>query len=159
MRLGPITGGRRRIEPTRRAILALCAVVPMILLARFPLAGAAFTAQTSNGNQASTLVIAPPTNVDADLALVVLPPSCRATVTWEPSATPGVTDYEVVLVSQLSGSVLGGPWVVSGTTHTDRRLPLSLLGSPWEWRVRSLYKGWHSEWRTGTGNEQIACLL
>ena len=155
------SGGDRRasVGGVRRLLLLVGGIVPLLALAQAPISDASFVATTANTSAASTMVIDPPSNVEADLALVVIPPSCRAFVSWDASETPGVTSYEVVRVNSSTGAVLEGPWTVTGTSTTDSALPLALLAPTWEWRVRSLHLGWHSAWSAGIPSEFVACLL
>lgn len=140
-----------------RASLALLAVG---VFWQMPVSSAAFVATTVNpGNGASTLAVAPPGSVTATLSLNVLPPSCRASLAWTASTTPGVTGYEIVRLDMPSETVVGGPWTTAGLTRVDTPVPLWLLGGSDEWRVRSVFGTWRSSWATATVSNPLLCLI
>lgn len=140
-------------------MLSLLATLGVLLVAGLPTSGAAFVASTLNlGNQASTMVIEPPTAVTIDLDFQLLPPKCSATIVWTASSAPSVASYEVVRVSIATGTVLEGPWIVTGTSTVDDDLPLLFPGAPWEWRVRSIDGDWRSEWAVATADVGVLCV-
>ena len=147
----------------RRTIAFVIATVLLTALSTATLktSDAAFVATTSNDDNAITaLTVAPPTAVDAVMSLNVLPLlTCRVELSWVASTTPGVTGYEIVRVVAATGAVDAGPWTVAGTSTVDDPVPLQLLASSYEWRVRTILDTWRSDWQPATPDFMLACLL
>jgi hypothetical protein len=131
------------------------------MLMSSPVGGAAFTSSTSNpASTMSTLVVTPPTNVVGAMSLNFVPVgTCRVALTWTASTTPGVSGYEVVRVRASTGVVEAGPFTVAGTSYVDNPVPLQLIGSAYEWRVRSIRSSWRSAYQPATASNLAACLL
>ena len=131
-------------------------------IASFETGSAAPVAQTVNlGNSVTAHATLPPTNVTASLSLNVLGLSCRATITWTPSAAPGVGAYEIRRRIAATGAPSGGPWTVPGTStsYVDASVPLAVVGTAYEWQVRAVAGGWPSAWVTATVDRPLLCLL
>jgi hypothetical protein len=145
----------------RRIVIAFAIVVCAAAFARLPVSGAAFVAHTSSdGNGVAALSVAPPGNVTATMTVNILPLlTCRVSLSWTASTTPDVNGYEIVRVVASSGAVAAGPWTTTGLTFIDNPVPLQLIGSAYEWKVRAMLSNWRSPWQTAAPDNLLACLL
>lgn len=157
-----MTTRRARNAPTlrRRALTGLTMVALTAAAWTLPESDSAFTATTHTAGAVETLTVAPPANVDATMTTNVLPLlTCKVVVSWEASTTPDVTGYEVVRVVASTGSLSAGPWTTTNLSFVDDPVPLQLIGSAFEWRVRTVHSTWYSDWRSATPDNLLACLL
>lgn len=140
--------------------LLAVAVIGLVLL-RVPVSGAAFVGSTANdGNSAAALTVAAPPTASTTMALNITPLlTCEATVSWTASSTAEVTGYEVVRIDVSSGLPDAGPWSTAGLSHVDDPVPMWVLGSGYEWRVRSVVGAWRSAWTVATMTNPLLCLL
>lgn len=116
---------------------------------------------TSNfDNSVSTVVVAPPENVEATSSLDLLFLSCRVTVTWTAPAMDGIGGYEVRRVLAAGGTELDPPTFTTDLFFVDDQTPLTLLGNAFEYEVRSTLAGttWRSEWVTADTGVSLLCL-
>lgn len=149
-------------RPLRRLlIVAAVAVLVLCALAGLDSANAAFVAATgSESNDVAALTIEPPTNVDAAMTGNVLPLlTCRVDLSWDASSTPGIDGYEIVRVDAGTTVIDAGPWTTTLTSFTDTPVPLQLIGSSYDWLVRTTFGSWTSQWAVATPVNLAACLL
>ncbi len=160
MRCGPHSRSNLRLAIRHTGAIAIATLLALGTL-QLEVSSAAFTTTNSNsGNAASTLTVAPPTNGLATMTLNVVPlATCRVAVSWSASPTPDVTSYDVVRVLASNGSVIAGPWTVSGTSLIDNPVPLQVVGSEYAWRIRARLASWRSTWHPATAANQLACLI
>lgn len=151
---------RQIITRPRRILAGITALALATIAWQLPVSNAEFTAITNTDNAVEALTIAPPTNITATMAANILPLlTCRVTLTWTASTTPDITGYEIIRVVASTGTTAAGPWTTTNLTIVDNPVPLQLIGSAYEWRVRTLHSTWHSTWQPATPNNLLACLL
>ncbi|HLT97992.1 MAG TPA: signal peptidase I [Acidimicrobiia bacterium] len=118
------------VAPTWRNGLGRTAVVAAVVMVAAGSVGALalFRADTAAGGALRTLTVHPPTTVSATCPIGLVGPSIPVTITWQPSATSGVTGYRILYDPPGGGSDFSEIGTVNATTFLlEHELPGTLL--------------------------------
>lgn len=143
----------------RRTLVSGLAAVVVLGVLSLPTSAAEFSGTaTTEANSLATGEVAAPTAAVAAVALNTLPLlTCRATMSWVPSITSEVTEYEVVRVQRDTTNILAGPWLVNGTSTVDS--PLPIISDGYDWWVRATLGSWRSPWTTAVSTDPLLCII